>query len=505
MRNTFLNISLCILVLCFGCTRQDPLYSSTTQSVTIAGKVQNFDGNKNLITLNISHIGVPGDRLSSVLDDSGHFQFNFECYIPTDCWISYKTNFTLIIHPGDSIYVEFDGANNNSKKVLKSIVLNGDASKLNREAIIFQEMYLDIRTDPDLREKARNNLDYEQYTLFEDSLRQISHVIFNRYVDSLNSSEEIQKWVLPIIDQEFYDAIMMYPNYFWSNNNIRPYQWKIPISYWDPFTNGLPIEPSDLTSMNAMARFVNMYCFSYAFMNTWHENMKYLEENGLKANPPNSSDSINIYGILKHTPDTILRQMVLTEYFSQKLRKFQIEIFEDYQDLIQHNIKMPFLKEPLFEYYDEIKYKIDNPGLSSNAVLNNVSGTSIHEITDSIFKKNKGSVLLINCWGAYCSPCISQFPYAVKLMQTMKDKEIEFVYLCLNSDEKVSKAVINHHHLGGQHYFLNREQSRDLETVFDFRSIPHYILIDKKGTIIEQGSHLKPGNIETLNKINNLL
>ncbi len=88
-------------------------------------------------------------------------------------------------------------------------------------------------------------------------------------------------------------------------------------------------------------------------------------------------------------------------------------------------------------------------------------------------------------------------------MKELNEKDIAFVYLCVDSDERVWKATLAKLKLGGQQYYLNKKQSADFRHTFEVEGVPFYILIDKEGNIIEKGTQLRPD--EAKDKILKLL
>ncbi len=77
-------------------------------------------------------------------------------------------------------------------------------------------------------------------------------------------------------------------------------------------------------------------------------------------------------------------------------------------------------------------------------------------------------------------------------MGELAGKEVEFVYLCFDSEEKIWKAILAKFKLEGQQYFLDKQQSTDIKKALGINSFPFYFLMDKEGTITEKGSHLRP-------------
>src|SRR5687767_12697053 len=106
IRKSIATLSLFFLMLVATAYLLTPRQSA--KPVIVAGKVISPKANSS-ITLAINWVGFEQQELKVPVDAAGSFVFKFEAYVPTDAWIVYQTNFLILFHPGDSIYVEFDG------------------------------------------------------------------------------------------------------------------------------------------------------------------------------------------------------------------------------------------------------------------------------------------------------------------------------------------------------------------------------------------------------------
>ena len=495
-----------IILLIASCSNNKNNYN-VPKKVIIAGKVLNFNPENPKVHLSVNRLGLGSLQIHEDIDSLGYFTASFESYTPTDVWVRYKTNFLVLTHPGDSIYVEFDGNPQQRPELLKSIKFSGDAESQNQNAAKFQLMYFSnpMYYDWDAKSKAVKELDIDEYLSYLDSLQNIRDKLYNQFVSDVNPNNETKIWAKTYLDEDYYDALAFYPSKHKRANNLTNKEWSVPISYYDNLKKRLPISESMFISGYALTNFINRFHYDYVRNNLWEEpeNQKYKLNNGYIAAPSNVMDSLIVFGIIKHTPDTLLKQMVLTELIRQNFDKSDIKLFEKYQNMIESNIKESFLIEPLLEKYNQIKERLENPQIASEAMLKKIANSSANQIMDSIMSTNKGKVIYLDCWATWCAPCISEMPNSKELMKKMKGRDVAFVYMCLDSEEKLWKASLAELQLTGQHYFLTKEQSTDIRKVFEVNGIPHYFLIDKKGIIVEKGSHLRPNNVK--DKIEKLL
>jgi len=98
----------------------------------------------------------------------------------------------------------------------------------------------------------------------------------------------------------------------------------------------------------------------------------------------------------------------------------------------------------------------------------------------------KGKALLVDFWSTTCGPCV----YNIKQDKTLREKyidspDVDFVFITaenespLNEYEKfVAEQELTHT------FRLNADQYRYLRQLFRFNGIPHYVLVDREGKIM---------------------
>jgi len=458
-------------------------YGNVPQKITVAGKIENYDPNQK-IDLYANRIGFDPERIVTKTDSVGNFVATFDSYIPLDAWVYYKKTllFLVLLHPGDSLFIQFDGKYDDQLELLKSVDFRGNRANANRYATIFQQMfYSDKNLQYDWFEDSKSIKDYNknQYLQFLDTLQQKGNKLYDKFVAENNPDEESKKWAQLFVENAFYQNFDFYLYHNRKAGTKLDTTWTV---FYDRLCNALPVEPSKYISASSL----------------W-----YLSKN-LYSYIQNKFSDRELLSAIENFPDSLMRQIMLTTYFNNDLEYEQsIVRYELDHDIADKYIKETFLKEPLLQKYFQIKSRIENPQIYTEAVLKEASNLSINQIVNDILQQNKGKVIYVDFWGTWCSPCIAEFPNSKIAEQELRGKDVVFVYICLESAEKQWKATLDKFQLGGQHYFLSNKQSAEIRKLFELTGVPFYLLIDKDGVIKESGNHLRP--LVAKNKIKEML
>jgi thiol-disulfide isomerase/thioredoxin len=493
-------IALLLSLFIVSCSSNKEVLFS--KRVIIAGKVYNQDPMNYKIDFSINRVGFGQERISPTLDKDGEFKIIFESYVPLDVWLLDKMNFLILTHPGDSIYLEFDGSKEERTDILKTVKFSGDASRLNTEAAAFQSMYFasNFYMNYDLKRKSVEKLNEVKYRIFRDSIRIEEQNLFKKFILDYSPLDETKKWANTLLDVDYYKDLVAYPDFHRMANNLKRQDWGIPITYYDFLVDHFPFNDSVLISSYSLQSFVNFFP-AYLLERLRDENKQLFNLKDYFKNHPTAMDSLRFYSVVRYTKDPLLKQMVLTEILQQNLEQSNTRMFTKYEREISELITQPYLKEPLFDIYLQTTNNLKNPIQASDAILNKLDGTSIETDIKKVISDNNGKVVYMDCWATWCGPCIAEMPNSKNLMKDYKHKNVTFIFICLDSEEKNWKATLSKYSIGGQHYFLTKNQSSEFRTAFNISGIPHYILFDKNGNISENGTQ-SPGFIkEKLDKL----
>lgn len=143
--------------------------------------------------------------------------------------------------------------------------------------------------------------------------------------------------------------------------------------------------------------------------------------------------------------------------------------------------------------------------LESNKDLkvNKTPAVTKEKLMEAIIAKYKGKVVLVDFWATWCGPCVSAFKEMKPLKNELKGKDVVFVYITSASSPKERwEGQIKQ--IGGEHYYLTKDEMNYLRENLDFGGIPTYLIYDTNGVLKNKVTGF-PGNNSMLEMINSEL
>ena len=449
MKSTVNFLAILLLVSCSPKAK----YSDTPQKTVIIGKVENVGINQRIPTLMTWLYGINLGKQSHDLDENGEFRFEYELYYPTDIRINAGgTLFSVIAHPGDSIYVTI-GTNRNLR-------FSGNRSATNQAVAKYENAIRHPFSEHwNMQESILKQKNAEKYKSFVDSIYQVQYSFAERFVAEEKPNAEATKWILAQ-SREMYQELLQEYAFAYGLESTPDYYYKSLEKYF-------PTSEEDL---------LNGYLFErlravYTFLGVRSKIQNDMQEN---------REQVVLQKIVELVSNDFLRQMILINMVNQfYFENGDIEIYSNNQAFFDKHISVPFLRKFMQEKYNETEQKLSMlPEELSSEILKRLENTSADSIMKTILETNKGSVIYIDFWGTWCGPCLAAMREAEPFVKRLKN-DVAFVYLCLDSEkdswEKTSKVM----GIGEHNYFLNARQSSYMRNAFEIQAIPFYMLIDK--------------------------
>lgn len=228
-------IRLLIILSIISCSTKNEKDYQKPSSVIISGKVLNFNPKSPSVKILVNQIGFNTINLEANLDSEGNFLTTFKSYTPTDVWIRYKGDFLVLIHPGDSLYVEFDGNPQKRIDVFKSIKFGGKEAKINREAAIFQSRYYSHEfSDQNKRTIAIRDYNVAEFKNYLNTSQTSLNTLFEEFVKDINPDEETKIWAKEFLNSGFTMVLFYYPFVHQHYNKLKLDSLHLPDDYFAP-------------------------------------------------------------------------------------------------------------------------------------------------------------------------------------------------------------------------------------------------------------------------------
>lgn len=121
-----------------------------------------------------------------------------------------------------------------------------------------------------------------------------------------------------------------------------------------------------------------------------------------------------------------------------------------------------------------------------------------------LIKKYKGKVIFIDFWATYCQPCIKEFPYVKELQKQLRKEKFEIVFISTDRNAYQWETTIKKFQIYGDHYLANPKIKEDVKKKLNLVSIPRYVLINKKGRIVDKDAE-EPSDTKLIEEIKTIL
>lgn len=101
-----------------------------------------------------------------------------------------------------------------------------------------------------------------------------------------------------------------------------------------------------------------------------------------------------------------------------------------------------------------------------------------------VLAAHKGKKIVIDIWASWCKDCLAGMPALDTLMQKSENKNVAYVFLSLDKEEKKWKSAIERLELGGSHYWISEGWKNVFSNYIVLDWIPRYLVLDEKGVVI---------------------
>ncbi|SFW84548.1 TlpA family protein disulfide reductase [Chitinophaga sancti] len=113
----------------------------------------------------------------------------------------------------------------------------------------------------------------------------------------------------------------------------------------------------------------------------------------------------------------------------------------------------------------------------------------------------KGKYIYLDLWASWCYPCRKEYPFLRELEKSVNKKKIAVISISIDQHEYRWKGGMNGYAINEGIQWWAKDTT--FATDFHIDRIPRFILLDKKGRVM-QFSMTRPSSKETIKFLNNL-
>ena len=493
-------IFVTICVLCISCAHGTPFLSDAEpadeRQAIITGNIANRDVYPNTADITISlpfYDRWDRQQKSRIWDDTT-FSFEMQPYALRDISMAPFVD-RLLISPGDSLHIELDFGDFNM------VSFSGRGSENNEKLHAFHMKYYatawpsfssvdfnDPVSNGHPKRKYKNASDYKKAT---DACLNDQMTRLHEFIAAENPSDELTSFCKQEIEIDYFTSLV---------GALSSYS---------------AVDGEDVSSLFRLSDVEHLFrsdCFNSKLCALTENITGWLYESipAERRRKVFASIEENASFLTSSAVNSMMSQMLLTGLFASLLENNEVDDFEKNLEIFNENVTFPLLKLSIRDRYWEKKAYIGNPRLLSEMILNGdkakdgvrISGrenAGLRLLRD-IISSNDGSVIYISIGANWCPGTIQEKPYQQQLALELKGKPIRIVNFYLDKGDNIKNAFT-----GIEDYHLTNDQLIGLDPIFHTgRGIPFYILIDKKGTMVNYGEHLRPSLERTKDTIEKL-
>ncbi len=197
----------------------------------------------------------------------------------------------------------------------------------------------------------------------------------------------------------------------------------------------------------------------------------------------NDQDIKNVFGKIRtnFAPATrpFLMANLLAAYSHRKT--LDVDLLKSIKDYAFLIIKDPSWLNYLERCYANVLY-LNKPfpdNVLENTILTSMSSGQDYSLAE-VLDKYKANTLYLDFWASWCSPCREDIKHSGGGVDYLKSKNVKILYISVDSNKDAWMMASKQDSITSDQYLLNGSTASALAKYLGVKSIPRYILLDKK-------------------------
>ncbi|TSJ42693.1 TlpA family protein disulfide reductase [Mucilaginibacter corticis] len=465
-----------------------------TDSVYLTGKVGKFEAYKEKasslrIVVNDLAFGKQQTYLADINPD-GTYKLSFLKTSAQDVMLLYNNQLELfLVEPGSHMQINFDADN------LEAMTFDGDGANSNREARAYQhakenDVTLGYGGEKykryEIMEKSEKDNDPFTHKKFLADRYAKESIFLANYLKQHRMSAVAKRWLTVDLKYEYLNNLLRYLWLHPYRNETNENNFKVPDSYFDF------IKQADLEDIQGpISSNYGAYVYEYG---------RYITRKNLGVSYV-IDKQIDLF--LKE-PSGLERDIVLSNVLYNLTQSGALDVVKAYLDKYKAAVVQPQFKTNIVKVYNDRVYLLNNLKLPAAAQINIVPKTAADSVFNKILAKYTGKVVYVDFWATWCGPCRGEMPNSKVLHKSLAGKDVVFLYLGVQCEEKTWKAAIAEMGIEGEHFLLSNNDFNAISAKFQINGIPRYLLIDRQGRVFDPNAK-RPGDDTLKSDIEKLL
>lgn len=467
MRKIYISILLCL-----------PFLLSAQGVVEIKGSIMGANAEDRVkIVVDKYHVGKKKERHSLEVK-KGAFSLDLELKQPRFVTFRYNEDeLDFFVEPGQDLQLVFNASD--MKNTLRTA---GSAAPANRYLDAYGKEFADWEDEKKLEEKAlADNIDLFEMDLYDT--RDAQRNFLKTYKDKAKLSEGFQTYAKRHIELNYWAALYAFP--------IRKANQKVKVLKVSKLPE-IMISEFDMAMLNNDDALIDPVQRTLVWYYITYQTSK---ENGFQKYTDMSKSMMDKYTTsfdqLEGTTQLYYMARLLHEYCIKTppstVRRVHkalesIDAEGGYTEIATERCGDRMAEEDAVVVKDDTMDDEEDGVGASSFKMTNLKGKKI------TLKEFKGKVVYIDFWASWCGPCRKQFPFAKKLKHSLtksQKKDIVFLYISIDNTEQIWKSAIEKLGIEGYHVLSTGGWNSRAVKYFGINSIPRYMIVDKKGKIVD--------------------
>ena len=227
-------------------------------------------------------------------------------------------------------------------------------------------------------------------------------------------------------------------------------------------------------------------------------------------------DFASIEEIMNVMGEREMNQYLYTKLVAGSLCTNDTLAFHEKRTQFDSIVKMSHLRAQVMQIYNQTKSYLKNPQpVSDNLLYGEFHENSKHttrmpymEAVYDVLEKNHGKVIYFDFWARWCPPCLTEMEPLKQLRSKFSTNDLIIYSICVSEPKEQWEECLNEYSLKNcgiecVHVtdYLGIDNYQKIRKQWKIDRIPYYILINRKGQIIDFGATARPSNPQLVSRI----